>query len=231
MLAIYGTSGLMYRGPIEDLRRVLPTLQSARVRALSTPVDRPDFADSGYSLLAERAHARDGAAPPLPRPAAAAVQAYGEVQHPAPQRHPLEHVRDVMAAQTVTVDESMTVADGWRRLAEQDVGQAPVLDAQGRLVGLFTRGQLLSPERLPRPEDSVLVWRSFLAQPLAAIMITPVPAVTPETPLRRLALALLVTGLPGLPVVSEAGGLIGFVSRSDVLKAVVHDPPLDLWAG
>jgi CBS domain-containing protein len=231
MLAIYGTSGLMYRGPIEDLRRVLPTLQSARVRALSTPVDRPDVADSGYSLLAERVDARDGAKPPLPRPAAVAVQAYGEVQHPVPQRHPLEHVRDVMAAQVVTVDESMTVADGWRHLAQQGVGQAPVLDAQGRLVGLFTRGQLLSLERLPRPEDSVLVWRSFLAQPLAAIMITPVPAVTPETPLRRLALALLVTGLPGLPVVSEAGALIGFVSRSDVLKAVVHDPPLDLWAG
>ncbi|MDT7928342.1 CBS domain-containing protein [Tepidimonas sp.] len=231
MLAIYGTSGLMYRGPIEDLRRVLPTLQSARVRALSTPVDRPDVADSGHRVPAGRGDAREGAAPPVPRPAAVAVQAYGEVQHPAPQRHPLEHVRDVMAAQAVTVDESMTVADGWRRLAEQGVGQAPVLDAQGRLVGLFTRGQMLSPERLPRPEDSVLVWRSFLAQPLAAIMITPVPAVTPETPLRRLALALLVTGLPGLPVVSEAGALIGFVSRSDVLKAVVHDPPLDLWAG
>jgi len=77
----------------------------------------------------------------------------------------------------------------------------------------------------------VLVWRSFLVQPLAAIMITPVPAVAPETPLRRLALALLVTGLPGLPVVSEAGALIGFASRSDVLMAVVHDPPLDLWAG
>ena len=231
MLAIYGTSGLMYRGPIEDLRRVLPTLRSTRVRALSTPVDRPDFADSGYSLLAERADVRDRAAPPLPRPAAVAVQAYGGVQHPTPQRHPLEHVRDVMATQAVTVDDGMTVADGWHRLAEQGVGQAPVLDAQGRLVGLFTRGQLLSPERLPRPEDSVLVWRSFLAQPLAAIMITPVPALTPETPLRRLALALLVTGLPGLPVVSEAGALIGFVSRSDVLKAVVHDPPLDLWAG
>jgi hypothetical protein len=25
--------------------------------------------------------------------------------------------------------------------------------------------------------------------------------------------------------------VMGFVSRTDILRAVVHDPPLDLWAG
>lgn len=232
MLAIYGTSGLMYRGPIEDLRRVLPSLRTGRIRALAVETDRPDFADSGFRVPGRRAGDESPAGEaPLPRPAAVAVQAYGEVQHPAPQRHPLERVQDVMAREAVTVRESMTVAEGWRRLAERGLGQAPVLDAQGRLVGLLTRAELLSVERLPRPEDSALVWRAFLAQPVSGVMVTPVPAVTPDATLRRVALALLDTGLPGLPVVDDGGGLVGFVSRSDLLKAVVHDPPLDLWAG
>jgi len=232
VLAIYGTSGLMYRGPIEDLRRVLPSLRTGRIRALAVETDRPDVADSGFRAPGRtpRDHAAAGEAP-LPRPAAVAMQAYGEVQHPAPERHPLERVQDVMAREAVTVGESMTVAEGWQRLAQHGLGQAPVLDTQGRLVGLLTRGDLLGAERLPQPDDSVLVWRSFFAQPVAALMVTPVPAVTPDTTLRRLALALLETGLPGLPVVDDAGALTGFVSRSDVLKAVVHDPPLDLWAG
>jgi CBS domain-containing protein len=38
------------------------------------------------------------------------------------------------------------------------------------------------------------------------------------------------TGLSGLPVVAADGLVIGFVSRSDILRAVSHDPPLDLWA-
>jgi CBS domain-containing protein len=46
-----------------------------------------------------------------------------------------------------------------------------------------------------------------------------------------LALVLLDTGLQGLPVVDADGRIEGFVTRSDILKAVVHDPPLDLWAG
>ncbi len=231
MLAIYGTSGLMYRGPIEDLRRVLPSLRTGRLRALAVEIDRPDFADSGFRVAGRRSGDEPAADTPLPRPAAAAVQAYGEVQHPPTTRHPLERVQDVMSREAVTVTETMTVADGWRRLAERGLGQAPVLDAQGRLVGLLTRAELLHIDRLPRPEDSALVWRAFLALPLSEIMVTPIPAVTPDTLLRRLALALLHTGLPGLPVVDSGGALMGFVSRSDLLTAVVHDPPLDLWAG
>ena len=39
------------------------------------------------------------------------------------------------------------------------------------------------------------------------------------------------TGLPGLPVTDDAGVLSGFISRTDILRAVAADPPLDLWSG
>jgi hypothetical protein len=32
-----------------------------------------------------------------------------------------------------------------------------------------------------------------------------------------------------LPVADDEGRVTGFVSRSDILRAVVADPPLDLW--
>jgi len=57
-----------------------------------------------------------------------------------------------------------------------------------------------------------------------------VPTVAAETELRRVAPVLLDTGLPGLPVTDERGLLVGFVTRTDILRAVVADPPLDLWS-
>jgi CBS domain-containing protein len=89
----------------------------------------------------------------------------------------------------------------------------------------------MQPDRLPQPGGHALVWQALLAQPVSEVMVSPVPCVSPDTDLRRLAQALLDTGLQGLPVVDADGRLLGFVSRSDILKAVVHDPPLDLWAG
>ena len=32
-------------------------------------------------------------------------------------------------------------------------------------------------------------------------------------------------------VTDEAGVLSGFISRTDILRAVAADPPLDLWSG
>jgi len=66
-------------------------------------------------------------------------------------------------------------------------------------------------------------------QSVVDLMWSPVPSVSASTDIRRLARVLLDTGLPGLPVVDDAGLVIGFASRSDILRAVVADPPLDLW--
>jgi CBS domain-containing protein len=87
----------------------------------------------------------------------------------------------------------------------------------------------MAPERMPSPDSHVLVWRALLVQPVVDVMWTPVPSVSPDTDIRRVARVLLDTGLPGLPVVDEEGKVTGFVSRSDILRAVVADPPLDLW--
>ena len=47
---------------------------------------------------------------------------------------------------------------------------------------------------------------------------------------RKPKVVLVETGLPGLPVVDEQGAVTGFISRSDILRAVVANPPLELWA-
>ncbi len=134
-----------------------------------------------------------------------------------------------MSAQIITIKDSATVLQAWQILSEKGVGQAPVVDATDHLVGLLTRADLLKPERLPSPDSHALAWRALMMQNVKDIMVTPVPSVAPDADIRRVARVLLDTGLPGLPVVDEAGLVAGFISRSDILRAVVTDPPLDLW--
>jgi CBS-domain-containing membrane protein len=88
---------------------------------------------------------------------------------------------------------------------------------------------LLQPQQLADSAQHALAWQGLLARSVIDIMATPVPSVAPESDIRRVAQVLLDTGLPGLPVVDEQGRVSGFVSRSDILRAVVTDPPLDLW--
>jgi CBS domain-containing protein len=49
------------------------------------------------------------------------------------------------------------------------------------------------------------------------------------TDIRRIASVMLTHGVAGVPIVNQSSQLVGFISRSDILQAVVTDPPLSLW--
>jgi CBS domain-containing protein len=114
-------------------------------------------------------------------------------------------------------------------LAANGIGQAPVVNGSGQLVGLISRAHLLAPSQGATIETQVREWETRMAQNVTQLMRTPVPSVAVRGDIRRVARVLLDTDLPGLPVVDEHGRVIGFVSRSDLLRAMVNDPPLDLW--
>lgn len=227
MFSIYGVNGPVFRGPMEELKRVSRTLGIARVRALEPVLDHMLDVDSqGAQPLAQ--HPVKGGGHAVGQQARSE---YARVQQPvAPVRRPLRSVGDVMSKRVVAVVDSATLQQAWQTMADAGAGQAPVVNAQSRLVGMLTRAELLSLERLPSPDVPALVWRAWLMQPVSDVMLSPVPGVTSEIDIRRVAQVLLDTGLPGLPVVDADDQLLGFVSRTDILKAIVHDPPLDLWS-
>jgi CBS domain-containing protein len=159
-----------------------------------------------------------------------AIAAYQQTQHGSAQRHPLSRVHDVMSHEVITVLHEATLAQAWRMLSRHAIGQAPAVDGTGRLVGLLLRADLMQPGLVPEPGPDPQAWHKLLARPVSELMWTPVPCVASDTDIRRVTVVLLETGLPGLPVVDDEGAVTGFISRSDILRAVVSDPPLELWA-
>ena len=226
MFSIYGVGGQLFQGSLEKLRQIGGVSATARSNAIE-PVGQegrePGSSPSGAYALYDLHPA------PSDEAHRNALAAYAGSQKAVQERHPLRRVDSLMSRTVVTIPDSNTVLQAWQMLARHGVGQAPVLNKDAILVGLLSRADLLRPDRLPKPDSQALVWRAMLAQNVGDIMSTPVPAVAPDTDIRRVARVLLDTGLPGLAVIDEQGLVIGFVSRSDILRAVVTDPPLDLW--
>ena len=225
MFSVYGISGRLFNGTLEELRQVGGVAGVARSRAIEPIAQDGQGAPSAVHRPRGDVHQPRGE-----ESSRAALTAYAQSGRAVLPRHALSRTDELMSRSVVTIPDSSTVLQGWQLLAHRGVGQAPVVDASGTLVGLLSRADLLRPERLPTPEVNALVWRALLAQSVRDIMWTPVPAVAPDTDIRRAARILLDTGLPGLPVVDAGGQVAGFLSRSDILRAVVADPPLDLWS-
>ncbi len=225
MFSVYGVGGQLFRGSLEKLRQIGGVSAVARNIAIeAVGRDGRDGSSSSLGVLAEPAQHLPG-----DEVHRSALAAYAQSQKVVFERQPLTRVDALMSRSVITLPDTSTVLEAWQILAQHGVGQAPVVNGAATLVGLLSRADLLRPDRLPKPDSSALVWRALLAQSVLDIMSTPVPSVAPDTDIRRVARVLLDTGLPGLPVVDERGVVTGFVSRSDILRAVVTDPPLDLW--
>ena len=222
MFSVYGVAGQLFRGSLEQLRQIGGVGAIARSNAIQA-IGR----DASSSLP----NAGAGLSHPAPSDEVhrSALQAYAQTQNVVQPRHPLRRVDALMSRQVITIPDRSTVLEAWQILAKHGIGQAPVVNGAEILVGLLCRADLLRPERLPAPNSHPLVWRALLAQSVTDMMWTPVPSVAPDTDIRRVARVLLDTALPGIAVVDESGFITGFFSRSDILRAVVMEPPLDLW--
>lgn len=214
MFAIYGTSGPIYQGTLENLPRISPVARSGPVIAARRVGDQ----------IEEVALPSDSGATESNGLGGQAVEAYKAMLPQNIERGPLYHANQIMQRQLVTVYADDDVTRAWRILVEHQIHQAPVLDSRLRLIGIVSERDLLTTLNV---DDGQV--RDVLAKRVSDVMTTPVVAASPVTDIRRIASVMLDRDVEGVPIVNDAGTLVGFVSHSDIIRAVVADPPLSIW--
>lgn len=209
MFYLQGTAGQTFKGTLEDLVRVRPLGAARAPRAVAPFNDATPPPVEAVSASGQREEA---------------IRAYRALVEPDLERGPLYHAGQIMRREVVTVRDSDRVADAWRVLREHRIRQAPVLDERARLVGIVGERELLTTINV----DDGKVF-DMHGRAVAEAMTSPVVAAAPVTDIRRIARAMLDHDVDGVPILDEAQNLIGFVSRSDILRAVIVEPPLSLW--
>lgn len=142
-------------------------------------------------------------------------------------------VADVMSRDVARVHLDTPASEIVRLLIDRALRAVPVVDADQRVVGIITDGDLLSrgvttlplrlKQLLPIEERSERVASLAVKPQRAADLMTPNPVTLPETAsLAQAAAVMNDHNLKRLPVVDATGRLIGMVSRLDLLKTVAE---------
>jgi CBS domain-containing protein len=140
--------------------------------------------------------------------------------------------RDVMVSPVITVKPSSTVKEVARIFIDRRISAAPVVDDQGKLVGIVSEGDLLhrseaGTERKRASWLMLLTGNDTLAaeyvkahaRKVADVMTRKVVTATPDTPLHEIASILEKNSIKRVPIVRD-GQLVGLVSRANLLQAV-----------
>lgn len=151
-------------------------------------------------------------------------------------------VREVMTTDVLTLDVDMTIDDAVRRLSERGISGAPVVDPEGRLIGLLDDTDLLLSEaRLHAPTTIELLGayitfpgesqryeeqvRQALAQTVESAMEDDVESVTDDATVETVATIMVDRHVSRVPVVDSEGRVIGIITRGDLVGALYRRNP------
>ena len=146
-------------------------------------------------------------------------------------------VTDVMSSPAITLSPDTTVEEAIRLLVEREIEGAPVVDAEGRLVGLLDDGDLIVSEaRLHAPTTIEILGayiplpgdlrrfndevRQALGRTVGEVMEDDPPSLTLTSTVEDAATLLHDRGVSRLPVLDDTGAVAGVVTRGDLVRAL-----------
>lgn len=143
----------------------------------------------------------------------------------------MKRVEDVMTRTVVVVTDSSPFKDVVRKMQEYRVSAVPVVDDAGRLVGIVSEGDLILKEdpelegepRFLEGREHRAAREKHAGLVAGQLMTVPVVTVTPEASLGEAARLMHRHQVKRLPVVGPDGGVLGIVSRADLLKVFLRE--------
>jgi CBS-domain-containing membrane protein len=143
--------------------------------------------------------------------------------------------RDVMVSPVITVKSSASVKEVAQTFLERRISAVPVVDDQGKVIGIVSEGDLLHRAEagtqrrhswwlLALTGDEALAGEYIKAhaRKVSDVMTTEVITATPDTQLHEVAALLEKHSIKRVPIVKDRQ-LVGIVSRANLIQAVAGD--------
>jgi CBS-domain-containing membrane protein len=143
--------------------------------------------------------------------------------------------RDIMTKEVITVSPETTVLDLAQLLADHKINGAPVVDSQGRLVGVVTQNNLIDRAKkfelphvisildahfyLERPSTFKKNLEKLMGNLVADIMTAPPITISDDVEVDEIATIMARRRVHTLPVL-KGDKIIGIIGKIDIIRAL-----------
>ncbi|MEI7621949.1 MAG: CBS domain-containing protein [Actinomycetes bacterium] len=149
-------------------------------------------------------------------------------------------VRDVMVSDVLTFAPEDNVMDAMRALLVRGIDGAPVVNADGEIVGLLSTADLIVEEARVHLPTVITLLGAYIELPsskkkfdqdvekalgstVGEVMGDAAPTLVPDDTVEYAATIMHEQGADRLPVIDESGSIVGIVARGDIVRAIVAE--------
>ena len=133
-------------------------------------------------------------------------------------------VKDWMTSPVITTTPHERITHVHQMMKEFGIRRVPVVDEQGRVIGIVTIGDIR--EASPSDATTLSIWElNYLwGQLIVEKIMTPKPlTITSDTTMIQAAQIMLDHKVSGLPVLDANDGLVGMLTESDIFRFLVKN--------
>lgn len=144
---------------------------------------------------------------------------------------------DIMTKDVITAAPETTVKELVKMLVDHRISGVPVVDGEGRVIGIVTEGDLLHKEVAPRLPDMINIlgaiiyfhgvkrynedFKKLMAGTAGELMTADAVTVRLDTEVDKVGELMLSRNIKRVPVVDAAGRLQGIISRADIVQMLL----------
>lgn len=132
-------------------------------------------------------------------------------------------VAERMSRQPVAVSPDLPLPEALRLMREKRVRRLPIVDDSGRLVGIVSEKDLLYAAPSPATTLSIYEMQYLLTRiTVKDVMTSDIITVRESNTIEEAARLMVQHKIGGLPVVDDAGKLIGIITETDLFKTFLE---------
>lgn len=152
-----------------------------------------------------------------------AVKAYKNAIKQTINYDSILHAYEIMKSPVFTLNYEMSIPAAWNYMEEKGVSYMPVLSKDNKVSGILSDKDLLRALSIISCSDNDISLKG-----ITEIMTTKVITSSQVTDIRRIAKAMFENHIGSMPIADESGGILGIITRSDILYALINHPSIDI---
>ena len=158
-----------------------------------------------------------------------AQKTYKKSQGQSRERQKIIYANEIMSSPVITLLPSTTLAQAWILIQNHRFRYIPIVNSAGLPLGIVSDRNLLRA-------SMTLGWDVFQekdpvssSQTIGKHFTFPVLTALPRTEIHSIAKALFENHIGAMPIINDQNAVIGIITRSDILRALMLFGPLEIW--
>ncbi|PCI63264.1 MAG: hypothetical protein COB35_01330 [Gammaproteobacteria bacterium] len=190
-----------------------------KIKPLSASARSSALGESGHSIILDEFTAPEA----ISRQHSIFNQAYQ--QHSNNHRQMVIHADEIMSTPVMSLPQSSSFAEVWQQFQQQQFRHFTVVDKENRLVGIISDRDMLNSPHFEEQQGQL----NHPDRSIHNTMIRRVFTASTKTNIREICQLMFRKHIGAVPIVNDNGQVDGLITRSDILRTIIKNEPLEFW--